>query len=316
MSTDADPVRLRSPGGSLEAEFLPGLGMVGSSLRHHDEELLGQRGGPQAYAERKSTFGIPLLHPWANRLSDWEYEQCGRHVRLDRASTVLKADPDTGLPIHGALAATPYWELAEAEADAGGDAVKSAVEASLDYAAHPELMSVFPFAHRLSFRASVRDESLSVRLGVTATGEDRVPISFGFHPYLTLPGGRREDWELELPVLRRATLDDRGIPSGQHEDLTPGALSGVLGDRTFDGSFDRLSGRPPMFSLADARRRIELRYDEGYPIAQVYAPEDSGFIAFEPMTAPVDALRTGQGLRFLEPGQTFEAGFTISVSLR
>ncbi len=305
-------MRLRSPGGALEAEFLPGLGMVGSSLRHHEDELLGQRGGPQAYAERKSTFGIPLLHPWANRLSGWEYDQCDRHVRLDRSSTVLKADPDTGLPIHGALAASPYWELGDAVSGGG----ESAVEATLDYAAHRELMSVFPFAHRLSFRAAVTDEQLSVRLDVTATGEDRVPISFGFHPYLTLPGGRREDWEVGLPVRRQAALDGHGIPSGEHTELMPGALSGVLGDRTFDDNFDELSGEPPVFSLADARRRVELSYDAGYPIAQVYAPEGSSFIALEPMTAPVNALRTGQGLRLLEPGQTFTARFTISVSWR
>jgi aldose 1-epimerase len=88
-----DPVRLTSPDGLLEAEFLPKLGMVGRSLRHEGEELLGQRGGPAAYAEQKATFGIPLLHPWANRLGDWRYEQAGQRVTLDRESPVLKADP-------------------------------------------------------------------------------------------------------------------------------------------------------------------------------------------------------------------------------
>ena len=38
------------------------------SLTHRGEELLGQRGGLPAYRERGATFGIPLLHPWANRL--------------------------------------------------------------------------------------------------------------------------------------------------------------------------------------------------------------------------------------------------------
>ncbi|MCW2958793.1 MAG: aldose 1-epimerase [Solirubrobacterales bacterium] len=31
--------------GDLEATWLPGHGMVGASLRHRGEELLGQRGG-------------------------------------------------------------------------------------------------------------------------------------------------------------------------------------------------------------------------------------------------------------------------------
>jgi aldose 1-epimerase len=312
VSPAVPPVRLGNPDGTLVAEFLPGLGMVGSSLRHHGEELLGQRGGPEAYAERKSTFGIPLLYPWANRLSEWEYDQGGRRVHLDRSSRVLKADPDTGLPIHGALAATPYWEVIGGCADNGD----SAVEVTLDYGAHPELMSVFPFAHRLSLRAALTEEALSLRLDVTATGQDRVPISFGFHPYLTLPGGRREDWELELPVRRQLALDDHGIPSGQRRELVPGALSGALGERTFDDSFDELAGEPPVFSLADARRRLELRFDEGYPFAQVFAPPGSTFIAFEPMTAAVNALRSGEGLRLLDPGQSFTARFTIAVSWR
>ena len=35
----------------LEATFAPGVGMVGCSLRHHGEELLGQRGGLRKYIE-------------------------------------------------------------------------------------------------------------------------------------------------------------------------------------------------------------------------------------------------------------------------
>lgn len=310
MSGSAEPIHLHSPGGTLEATFLPHLGMVGSSLRHEGEELLGRRGGPEAYAERKSTFGIPLLHPWANRLSAWEYEQSGHGVRLDRDSPVLKADPDSGLPIHGALAASPYWELRER----GEAQAQVWVEASLDYGAHSELMEVFPFAHRLDLQISLGDGELSVRTTITATGSDRVPVAFGFHPYLSLPGGSREDWQLALPVARRVALDSNGIPTERWEDLAPGELSGRLGARTFDDSFDLLTGQPPVFSVADARRRLELCYDEGYPIAQVYAPEDSSFIAFEPMTAPVDALRSGRGLRFADPGHPFSARFTIRVS--
>jgi aldose 1-epimerase len=304
----AEPVQLRAPGGRLEAAFLPGLGMVGSSLRHDGQELLGQRGGAEAYAERKSTFGIPLLYPWANRLAGWGYEQAGRSVTLDRSAPVLKADPDTGLPIHGALAASPYWTLAEAGEDR--------LVATLDYTAHSELMDVFPFAHRLEYCAWLTDEDLSISLRVTATGEVSVPVCFGFHPYLAPPGAPREEWELELPVRRQASLDDHGIPTGEHRELRPGELSGPLGSRTFDDSFDELAGEPPVFSVAAGARCLKVRFEAGYPIAQVYAPAGSGFIAFEPMTAPVDALRSGQGLRLVPPGETFAARFAISVSSR
>jgi len=70
----------------------------------------------------------------------------------------------------------------------------------------------------------------------------------------------------------------------------------------------------PVFALEGGGRRIELAFEEGYPVAQVYAPPDQDFICFEPMTAPTNALASGDGLRFAEPGKTFAARFSISVS--
>src|ERR1700730_1169603 len=89
---------LRSPAG-VEATFAPGVGMIGCSLLHAGEELLAQRGGLTRYAEAGSTMGIPLLHPWANRLHGLEYEVEGTSVRLDPDRSPVRLDPN-GLPIH------------------------------------------------------------------------------------------------------------------------------------------------------------------------------------------------------------------------
>ncbi len=71
-------VRLRS--GELEAAFAPVAGMVGCSLTHRGDELLAQRKGLEEYARSGSTFGIPFLHPWANRLSGFGYAARGQEV--------------------------------------------------------------------------------------------------------------------------------------------------------------------------------------------------------------------------------------------
>ena len=34
-----------------------------------------------------------------------------------------------------------------------------------------------------------------------------VPVAFGYHPYLVLPGVPRAEWEVELPVDARLLLD-------------------------------------------------------------------------------------------------------------
>jgi aldose 1-epimerase len=48
-------------------------------------------------------------------------------------------------------------------------------------------------------------------------------------------------------------------------------------------------------------------------VAQVFSPPGEQFICFEPMTAPVNALRTGAGLRRAVPGAPFAASFSIAV---
>jgi aldose 1-epimerase len=301
----SDEVILRS--GELEATYLPELGMICSSLRHGGEQLLAQRGGPEAYAERGSSFGIPVLYPWANRLSAWDYEAGGKRVELPQGSPFVHVDPDTGLPLHGLLTASRFWTVSDHE--------PARLRAALDFGAHPDLLSLFPFPHRLELTVALDDARLSVAATVTPTGGVPVPIAFGFHPYLQLPAGDRREWRIELPVRRRALLDEHGLPTGEHESIPAGELDGPLGDRTFDDSFDELAG-DPVFSVADQRRRISIEFLSGWSAAQVYAPRGSQFICFEPMTAPVDALRTGVGLRWVAPGSQFGAEFTISVGSR
>ena len=59
--------------------------------------------------------------------------------------------------------------------------------------------------------------------------------------------------------------------------------------------------------------RIEVELGPGFPFAQVYAPASPAVVALEPMTAPTNALGSGDGLRLVEPGASFTASFRIGV---
>jgi aldose 1-epimerase len=302
---NTDGVVLVSRASDLRVGFAPATGMVGYSLRHRGEELLGQRGGLAAYRERSSTFGIPLLHPWANRLSARSYAASGRQVTLDPERCPVRLDPN-GLPIHGVLAASPFWELESSDASES----RAAIAARLDFGAHDELLAAFPFPHELRLEAELAGDTLSLATTLRCTGDVPVPVSFGWHPYLRLPGMPREQWQVELPVRTRALLDERGIPSGRAEpaEIEPGPL----GDGEYDDLFTTLA-EPARFALEGGGRRIELEFGEGYPVAQVYAPRHEQYICFEPMTAPTNALVSGAGLRTVEPGAAFRAEFRLRV---
>ncbi len=281
--------------GDLAATVVPGVGMVVASLTRGGRELLGQRGGLAAYRDHGSSFGVPLLFPWANRLSGG--------LPLDPAVSPIKLD-EHGLPIHGLLIASQLWEVAHAIADGGG----AEVMATLDFGAHPALVAAFPYPCALALTHRLDPNGLQSTLTLLPTGDVAVPIAFGFHPYLA-PGGDRRDWEIELPVTAHAVLDDRGLPTGEVTPAEPGAH--LLGDAAYDDLYPALEP-DPVFAVR-GEVALEVAFDAGYPCAQVFAPADADVICFEPMTAPTNAIATGDGLRTVAPGDVFSASFRIDV---
>lgn len=159
--------------------------------------------------------------------------------------------------------------------------------------------------------AKVTPDSLTLQTTVVAGAGFPVPISFGFHPYFGLPDLPRAQWRLRLPQMRRLKLDSRGIPTGLEESFGP--VDALLGDSSFDDGF-ALAQEQASFSLSGAGRTITVTFLEGFPYAQVFAPKEKEFIALEPMTAPTNALVSGEGLHILEPGAQFQASFCITVN--
>jgi len=280
-------VSVRLVAGDWVAEFLPDRGLLGLSVTHRGRELLHQRGGLDTWKVGGHTMALPLLAPWANRLSQWTYEFDGVEVDL-RRSPVVKAD-EHGLPIHGTMIAQPGWEVVREE--------PARLTARFAYD-REVLLAAFPFPHDLEVDVRL-DGGLRVETAIAA--RDRaVPVSFGWDPYFRAD---RSCDALGLPERRRIELDERGIPTGR-EDALP-AEWGPLGDGVQDDHY--ALGPDRQFRLGE----LELRFEEGYPFAQVFAPAGSEFVAIEPMTARVDALVDGTAPR-VEPGDRFAAVFSLS----
>ena len=286
---------LRLAAGPTTFTVVPDLGLTGVSLRHAGDEHLAVPGGPAAL-RGGHTLGLPLLAPWANRLGRRRFRAAGVDVDLRRRR--LHTD-GTGLPIHGLLVGAGGWRIVR---ERNGAAAASVT------AAHDIDTPVFPFPHRLEVEYRLRPGRLDVRTTVVPTGRRAVPIAFGWHPYLRLPGAPRPRWRLVLPGREHLALDARGLPTGAR-GAEP-AEAAPIGRRTFDDLY--ALGRRRVLALDTDDHGVEIRTDAGYPYAQVWVPPGRPFAALEPMTAPTDAL-THDAAPVVAPGDAFSASFAVAL---
>lgn len=304
-------ITLVSPAG-IRASFVPSAGMVGCSLLHDGEELLGQRGGLATYLAERASFGIPLLAPWANRLGSLVYAvvHAGggvRRVDVPQDSPYLRRDP-RGLAIHGLLGASPDWEVVTAEANSSG----ALLVAKLHFSQARKDFEAFPFEHEITVSVTLRNTTLTIATTVTPTGVDDVPIAYGWHPYFTLPGVPRREWEVDLPFTEVRVLDeDSLLPTGERKLAEP--IRGIIGDQDLDDLYGEvLDGTTA--TIRGGGRQIAIRFDRHYDFCVLFSPKDSDFICIEPMTAPTDPFSGQDVLQVVPPGESTTATWSMIVT--
>lgn len=224
-----------------------------------------------------------VLAPWPNRIAGGAYSFDGEHQQLPIT------EPATGNAIHG-LVRWDNWELA----DRGDDRV------ALEYVLHPQ--PGYPFAVHLRVEYRLDARGLTVTTDATNVGDRACPFGLGHHPYLA---GAPTVNELVLHVPARTPADF--------------AEPHAIGDTVLDTAFHDLV-RDDDGLVRIGVGDTTLWADEAYGYIQVFTGDLPDVarrgLAVEPMTCPPQALRTGEGLIRLEPGERFEARWGIATVVR
>lgn len=286
--------------GKTKAQFLPERGMLGASLQYEGVEILRRVEDLQAAARKGSSAGIPILYPWGNRLSEFEFEIAGKKIHLDESSPLIHLD-EHGMPLHGVPWSMLKWQAKSVEADR--------ILAEFNWNT-PYLLQIFPFPHHVQMIVVAQADGLQIETKIVADENSSVPISFGYHPYFGIADLKRTGWKLKLPAMKKLLLDEQQIPTGATEEFAD--FDDELGTNQFDDGFELQDPRS-RFSIEGSGFKISLQILNGYTHAQIFAPRDKEFIALEPMTAPTNALVSGKQLRILKPGETFSASFGIAI---
>jgi len=292
-------VRLSDEAHGVEVSVAPSLGDLVYEMKVHGHNILHfPFSGIAEYARRPWQCGIPLLAPWANRMTEQGFWANGRKYTFNTTLGNVRG----ALPIHGLLANSPLWRVTEVLAAADS----ARVTGRLEFWKEPDLMAQWPFAHEYELTYVLAQGVLEVRLTVINLSSQTMPLAVGFHPYYRIPGIPRDEWVARIPARRRVVADARLIPTGEYQPMDlPSPLP--LKGRTLDDGFSDLerdsSGRAH-FSIEAAGRTVEAMFGPKYPVAVVWEPNlpagRSDFICFEPMTAVTSGVNLAHDGKYPE----------------
>ncbi len=279
---------------------------VGGALRTYSvgarEILDGYGPGEQCTAARGQS-----LIPWPNRLED------GAYLFEDQEHQLALSEPEKHNAIHG-LVRWCNWSVAEREDH----------RVVMVHRLHPQ--PGYPFALDLSIAYSLSAAGLRVTTTATNVGPTPCPYGAGAHPYLTLGTDLLDDATLAIPASTWLPADERGLPlREQPVDGTPCDFRAArtIGSAQLDtGYTDLLRDRDGLarveLSAGGGGRTVALWLDEAHPYLMVFTgdsvPEPERRrrgLGVEPMTCAPNALRSGAGLRVLDPGSSFTGSWGI-----
>lgn len=244
-----------------------------------------------------------LLLPWPNRIEDGKFPFAGQDLQL------ALTEPDRHHAIHGLV----RWANWTATANDGDRVV-------MEHVLHPQ--PGYPFTLGLAVEYRLGAGGLSVETTATNLGRQPCPYGAGAHPYLTVGTERVDDVVLTLPASEYFVADEGGIPRERRLTVdSPFRFFQTMriGELELDTAFGGLTGGEAVIASPDGRRRVRLWWDDSYRWVMVFTGDtlEPGrrrrSVAIEPMTCAPNAFVSGEGLRVLEPEESWTTAWGIEA---
>jgi aldose 1-epimerase len=247
--------------------------------------------------------GIVLV-PWPNRVRDGRWVHEGATLQLDLTEV------DRTNAIHGLLRNTSY-QLVEKTDDA----------VTLGAAVVPQ--HGYPFHLWTTVEYRLTGNGVRVTHAVTNLGDRPAPYAVGTHPFIRVGAHAVDELTIAARTVEHVMVDERLNPVGLEPaegewDLIAGRRIGALAlDDAFRVQPDDDGVTRTVLTAADGTE-TEVWQDGDWEWLQLFItrvfPTAAGpvtAIAVEPMTAPADALNSGVGLRWIEPGASWSGSWGI-----
>jgi galactose mutarotase-like enzyme len=321
------------------AEILPGRGMMTLQVRARLPELgtadllaspplaeavaRFERGSAGPFPGNESyLFGGAVLIPFANRIRG-RISPDGRTItaRVLGREVALPANAGGRRPgaeryaMHGLVLGAQVESL-ERRTTSMEDVLRGTLQAG-------DFGCGWPSRTELAFENVLRPDSFGLTVTARNVGEETLPVGIGWHPYLRLPSGRRQEARLHLPARGRTLVNDYDevLPTGEvapvagtpYDFSMPGGKA--LGRLALDDCFVDLqtAAGEATAEVSDPPASYGLRVVAVSPpvrAIQVYAPPDGDFVVVEPQFNWADPFgaqwrpSVDTGMALLAPGES------------
>jgi aldose 1-epimerase len=252
--------------------------------------------------EDESYKGAHLV-PFSGRIRQGVYKFRGIKYQLP----INK--PDEGHALHGFLNDKPFEVVNVSE-----EKDFSALELSYDYDGN---IPGYPFPFRLGFLYKLSSDGFKIETLVINKGVDKMPYSYGWHPYFTF-NETVDELYLQLPATGIVALNEHLIPTGKILPAEHFIQPEKIGNRLLDTCFVVENKKIVTARLYSAKHDIPVNIwqeaGEGkFRYMQVYTPPHRNSIAIEPVTSQPNSFNRTDDLIVLNPGETYATSCGINL---
>ncbi|MEO7006352.1 MAG: aldose 1-epimerase family protein [Terrimesophilobacter sp.] len=244
-----------------------------------------------------------ILVPWPNRVEDGVWRLNGVRQQLDLT------EPDKHNAIHGLLRHTAY-------------AIREQADDAITLTATVFPQHGYPFQLDTAVSYLLEADGLTVIHEISNVSAEAAPVAIGAHPYFRIGDVPTRDLTLTLAATTHIEVDARLNPihevpvEGTEYDFRGGLLVDDLRlDDGFGGVVFDDDGVARHTLRSPDGRMLTLWQDASFGYVQAFTtrqfPGRELAIALEPMTAPANAFNSGDGVRWLEPGQSWRATWGV-----
>ena len=246
-----------------------------------------------------------VLVPWPNRVEDGVWRLGGVREQLDLT------EPDRHNAIHGLLRHTAYT-------------VQQHTAESITLAATLFPQHGYPFQLDTTVRYSLTGTGVTVEHSIANVSQQAAPVAIGTHPYFRIGDVPTRELTLTLAATTHFEADARLIPirevpvEGTDYDFRGGRL---VDDLRLDDGFGGVivaDGVSRHTLTAPDGSVLTLWQDAAFGYVQAFTtrafPGRDLAIAIEPMTAPANAFNSGDGVRWLQPGESWGASWGVDFA--